>query len=455
MDPRVADLVRAVCPVVDGADALQRAGADESGLRGRADLVARPRTADEVAALMRLAHATPFHVTPRGAGTGRCGGAVPERGGVVLDLTAMDRILEIDEAEGIARAEPGVLLGDLQAACEARGLFFPPDPASAKECTVGGAVATSAGGLRGAKYGTMKHYVLALTVVLADGSVIRTGARTRKSVTGYDMTSLFVGSEGTLGVVVEATLRLVPLPPHAATLVAWFDDEASLERGIAAALRVRAVPRALEVVDAKALSAVAEFVAKPEWARAGLVLVECDGDEASCARELSMFAAALSGSGGADVRRADSASERDALWEARRRVSRAVRAKWPHRFAEDVCVPRTAFVQMLRDLRGIAARHGLDALGFGHAGDGNIHASVLMRTGDDGERARAAACVGDVFRRAIELGGTLTAEHGIAITKRDYLPLELSPETIAAHVAVKRALDPRGILNAGKVFPGT
>jgi glycolate oxidase len=448
-------LLRPHCPATRDAGALAAASTDKSGLSATPELVCSPRTTDEVATVLRLANETPFVVVPRAAGTGRVGGAVPERGGVVLDVMGMDRVLEIDVAEQIARVEPGVKLGELQRRVEELGLCFPPDPASAKDCAVGGAVATSAGGLSGAKYGTMKHYVLGLTVVLPTGDVIRTGARTRKSVTGYDLTSLFVGSEGTLGVFTEITLRLVPKPEAAATLAAWFDDDASARRGIDAALRVRATAKALEFVDARALAAVAAHVGRPEWGRrAALVLVECDGAAEAVERELSLYETALAAAG-ANVERASSAQGRDALWAARRAISPAVTARWPHRFAEDVCVPRTRFVEMIGELHRIAGEHGLQALGFGHAGDGNIHASVLMDRGDDEERARAKLAVAAVFRRALDLGGTLSAEHGIAMTKREFLPLELSAANRAAQQAIKRALDPRDILNPGKIFPGS
>jgi glycolate oxidase len=451
--PDLAALLAPHCSVSRDPAALAAAGTDKSGFSGRADVVARPRTTEEVAAVLRLANQVPFVVVPRGAGTGRVGGAVPERGGVVLDLTGMDRILEIDRAEQVARVEPGVKLGALQDAVDAAGLFFPPDPASARDCVVGGAVATSAGGLTGVKYGTMKHYVLGLTVVLPTGDVIRTGARTRKCVTGYDVTSLFVGSEGTLGVFTEITLRLVPKPESAATLAAWFGDEASARRGVGAALAVPATPRALEFVDARALSAVAAHAVRPEWGRrAALVLVECDGAPEAVARELSLFETALAAAG-AQIERAATAEGRDALWAARRSISPAVTARWPHRFAEDICVPRTRFVEMVGELHRIAAEHGLSALGFGHAGDGNIHASVLMERGDAEERARGKLAVAAVFRRALELGGTLSAEHGIAMAKREFLPLELSAANRAAQVAIKNALDPRGVLNPGKIFP--
>jgi glycolate oxidase len=446
-------IVLDACPATRDPAALRAASADKSGLVGAADVVAHPRSTEEVAAVLLLANQVPFLVVPRGAGTGRAGGAVPERGGVVLDLSAMDRILEIDAAEQIARAEPGVRLGALQEAADARGLAFPPDPASARDCFVGGAVATSAGGLSGVKYGTMKNYVLGLTVVLPTGEVIRTGARTRKCVTGYDITSLFVGSEGTLGVFTEITLRLVPKPESAGTIAAWFDDEAGARVGVAAALLVPAVPRALEFVDARALRAVAEFTGRREWGRrAALVLVECDGARAAVEGELTLFADALTRAG-AEVERATDAASRDELWAARRAISPAVTARWPHRFAEDICVPRTQFVRMAEELHAIAAAHGLSALGFGHAGDGNIHASILMERGDDEERARAKTAVAALFRRALELGGTLSAEHGIAMTKREFLPLELSDANRAAQVAIKRALDPRNVLNPGKIFP--
>lgn len=446
-------LLTGICPLSRSAEDLERAATDRSGLHGAADVVARPRTTDEVSALLRAANEHGLVVVPRGAGTGRVGGAVPERGGVVVDMMGMNRILELDVRERIARVEPGVLLGDLQDAAEDAGLWFPPDPASARECAVGGAVANSAGGLRGAKYGTMKHYVLGLTVVLPTGEVIRTGARTRKSVTGYDITSLFVGSEGTLGIFTEATLKLVPRPEARSTLVAWFDDDDSARRGVEAALLVPATPCALEFVDARALAALRDHVDGFETPGSrGLVLVECDGAPPSVAAELDLFATALHDAGGV-VERASDAAHAARLWDARRSISPAVSARWPQRFAEDVCVPRRAFVEMIHELHRIAAEHGLSALGFGHAGDGNIHASVLMERGDDEELARARACVEAVFRRALELGGTLSAEHGIAMTKREFLPLELSDANRRAQLALKRALDPRGVLNPGKIFP--
>ncbi len=449
----LSTLLSPVCPVTRDPAALDAASADRSGYSGRPDLVARPRTTEEVAAVLRLANREGFVVVPRAAGTGRVGGAVPERGGVVLDLMGMDRILEIDAREQIARVQPGVRLGALQAAVAERGLYFPPDPASARDCAVGGAVATGAGGLSGVKYGTMKHYVLGLTVVLPTGEVIRTGSRTRKCATGYDITSLFVGSEGTLGVFTEITLRLVPRPEAAATIAAWFEDEESARRGVGSALDVPVVPRALEFVDARALGAVAAHVGRPEWGHhAALVLVECDGAAAAVTREVDAFERALAAAG-ARVERAATGTGRDALWEARRAISPAVSARWPHRFAEDVCVPRTRFVEMVGELHRIAGEHGLSALCFGHAGDGNLHASVLMERGDDAERARGRAAVAAVFRRALELGGTLSAEHGISIAKREFLPLELSAANRAAQAAIKRALDPRDVLNPGKIFP--
>ncbi len=456
MLPPVTDLrslLDGVLPVTDAAADLAAAATDKSGLVGRPELVARPESAMQVAALLRLANEHRFVVVPRAAGTGRCGGAVPERGGVVLDVSGMASILEIDARERVARVEPGVVLGHLQAVVLAEGLYFPPDPASAADCMIGGAIATSAGGLRGAKYGTMKHYVLGLEVVLPTGEIVRTGARTRKSVVGYDLTSLMVGSEGTLGVVTEATLKLVPRPESAETLAAWFDTDDAARTGVAVALDVAAVPAALEFVDARALSAVSahrtDFDAN--GAR-GLVLVECDGDPAAVARDITRYEEALKDSA-TRVERARDSGERDRLWAARRGISPAVTARWPHRMAEDICVPRVRFVEMIQALHRIAAEHGLSALGFGHAGDGNVHASILMDRGDDEERSRAREAVADVFRHAISLGGTLSAEHGIAMTKREYLPLELSGPAIEAQRAIKRALDPNDVLNPGKIFP--
>ena len=447
-------LFEGVAPVRVDRAALEAVAGDRSGLTGRAEAVVRPRETAEVAAVVRLANEHRFAVVPRAGGTGRCGAAVPERGGVVLDVTGLDRILEIDVRERVARVQPGVVLADLQESVRRHGLFFPPDPASAGECCVGGAVATSAGGLRGAKYGTMKHWVLALEVVLPTGDVVRTGARTRKSVVGFDLTSLMIGSEGLLGVVTEATLRLMPAPAAAATVAAWFDDAAAARAAVASALDVPATPAALEFVDERALAAVA--LARPDLpmpADRGLVLVECDGDVAAVRSEAELYVSCLGAAGAAAVERADDGDAREALWSARRGISPAVTARWPQRFAEDVCVPRARYADMLARLYEIAEAHGLDALGFGHAGDGNIHASVLMERGDEEERVRAARAVEEVFRAALAMGGTLSAEHGIGMTKRPFLHLELEPPALAAQIAIKRALDPRNVMNPGKVFP--
>jgi glycolate oxidase len=413
-------------------------------------VVVRPRTSREISEILKLANRQLFPVVPRGAGTGMSGGSVPVQGGVVLSLERMNHILEIDERDFIAVVEPGVITGDLQREAESRGLFYPPDPASRKFCTLGGNVAECAGGLRAVKYGVTKDYVLGLEVVLPTGEIITTGARTVKSVAGYDLTKLIVGSEGTLGVVTRITVKLLPLPETVRTLAAFFSEVPVAAKTASAIMASGVLPRALEFVDQAALMAVESYLKEDlSHGAAAMLLVEVDGPAASTARDADQIAEIMMRSGAARVDRAELDSERERLWKARSSISPALYTIKPQKLNEDIVVPRSRIADSLKEIAAIAARHGLLIVNFGHAGDGNIHTNIMF---DDADRPKAEAAVKEIFAAVLNLGGSITGEHGIGLSKAAYLPMELGSETIAAMKRIKHALDPNNILNPGKIF---
>ena len=430
-----------------GTDALQRGHP--------ADLVVRPAATSEVAAVARLCHQARIPLVPRGAGTGYTGGAVPVHGGVVLSLERLDRILEIDEENLLAVVQPGVITGVLQAAVEARGLFYPPDPQSLAESSIGGNIAECAGGPRAFKYGVTRRYVLALEAVLPDGQVIRTGSKAVKNVVGYDLTQLLVGSEGTLAIVTEATLRLVPRPPAVATLRACFADVAAAALGVSAVLRRRVVPAALELVDQDSLDAVAGYLGErlaPEGTGA-LLLIEVDGVAEAVAAEAALVAEACRQAGALEVLLADNDQQRDQLWRVRRALSYALRPIAPRKINNDVVVPRGRVPELFALVVQLRDRHRLRMPCFGHAGDGNIHVNIMIDPADADQLARAERAVAELFAGVVALEGSISGEHGIGVSKAPYLGLELSPPAIALMRRVKRAFDPEGILNPGKIFP--
>jgi len=412
--------------------------------------VARPGTAEEVSRILRLANEELFPVVPRGAGTGMSGGSVPVRGGVVLSFERMNKILEIDEENLIAVVEPGVVTGFLQQEVEARGLFYPPDPASHQFCTMGGNVAECAGGLRAVKYGVTKDYVLGLEVVLPTGEIIRTGARTAKSVAGYDLTKLIVGSEGTLGVATKIIVRLLPLPESVRTLSAFFG---SAEEAAAAASRImagRILPRALEFIDRAALRAVEGYLKEDISGGAeAMLLVEVDGSAEATGRDIGAIEALVIKAGAARVIRAETGAERERIWKARRSISPALYAIKPKKMNEDIVVPRSRIAEILREIGAIAGRHGLLIVNFGHAGDGNIHTNIMH---DEGEAAKVEEAVKEIFAAVLRLGGSISGEHGIGLSKAAYLPMEVGQAALDAMKRIKQALDPKGILNPGKIF---
>lgn len=436
------------------ADSLTAYGTDALKRGHPADIVVLPSTTGEVAAIAGLCHAERVPLVPRGAGTGYTGGAVPLRGGVVLSLERFDRILQIDEENLLAIVQPHVVCGVLQEAVEARGLFYPPDPASLSRSTIGGNIAECAGGPRAFKYGTTKRYVLGLEAVLPTGEIVRTGGKSVKNVVGYDLTQLIVGSEGTLAIVTEATLRLVPKPPAAAAMRATFASVTDAVRAVSAIVRARVVPAALELMDAESLSALEAYLQEslaPSGTQA-LLLIECDGFEAAVREEIAQVAAACRATAATDVQVARDEAERQAIWRLRRELSYSLRTVASVKFNHDVVVPKGRIPELFALVERLRAAYGIRIPCFGHVGDGNIHVNIMVNADDVARMARVPEAERALFEGVVALEGSITGEHGIGFSKARYLPLELSPETIALMRRVKRAFDPNDILNPGKIF---
>jgi glycolate oxidase len=437
--------------VLTGADACAAYASDDSDIGGRPpDAVVIAASADDVTVTLAIAEACDVPVTPRAAGTGRTGGAVPVAGGIVLCTHALAKIKEIDRGNLIAIVEPGVVTGDLHAAVEREGLFYAPDPSSLASCMIGGNVAENAGGPRVFKYGATRDWVLGLEAHLMGGRVVRTGKRTVKGVTGYDVTSLLVGSEGTLAVFTEATLRLVPRPPGIATALALFSDVRGAAAAASAIVAAGVVPRCLEMLDAATLDAVRSTGVAIDARAGGMLLIEVDGDPSE-ATLLRAGEVATASPGCVDVVVAQDTGQRDRLWAARRQLSIATRKLARYKLSEDVVVPRTRIADLLARTDDIGLATGVRHLAYGHAGDGNLHVNFLWN--DDEERPAVDRAIGLLMRATVDLGGTLTGEHGIGVSKAQYLPLEQSEGLIALQKDVKRAFDPRGLLNPGKIFP--
>lgn len=416
------------------------------------DAVVRVRSAADVQAVLEVASAHRVPVTARGGGTGRTGGAVPSAGGLVLAFEQMRDILGIEPQDMTVTVQPGVVLGELQRAVQAEGLFYPPDPNSQDSCTLGGNVAENAAGPRTLRYGTTRDYVLGLQVVAADGSLLQTGKRTIKGVTGYDVTSLLVGSEGTLAITTEMTLKLIPEPQAIATMMVLLPDMAAAGRAVGAALGQGILPRCCEMMDGVTLDIMRPQASVPIPPGAGaMLIVELDGDAESLPGQLERCGGAMDDAGAIEILVARHGGERERLWAARRELSHSLRATAPYKLAEDVVVPRSQIGALLDTCRAISERHRVHMPTYGHAGDGNMHVNFLWQ--DEGERPAVEAATAELFEAVIGLGGTLSGEHGIGILKAPYLGLEQSPQLIALQERIKDLFDPAGILNPGKIFP--
>jgi glycolate oxidase len=412
------------------------------------------KSTEDVVRVTEVAREFQVPIVARGAGSGMTGGAIPTPDGIVLVFTQMNEIREIDRRNLTATVEPGVVIADLNLALGEHGLWYPPDPASAKIATLGGSVAESAGGLRGVKWGTTRDYILRLEVVTMRGEVLRLGARTHKSVTGYDLVRQIVGSEGTLAIITEIMVKVVPKPEAVETLVATFDDEI---RGFEAAAAVIAEPirvSALEAMDAKAVVACRLASGHPLLTEArGLIVVECDGHPLEARQQIEAAERICRRAGAVEVTRPVDEEERERLWEIRRGLSTAVFLMKPKKISEDICVPQSRMAEAVRRIREIEARHEILIINFGHAGDGNFHVNCMFDPEEEGIADRVNGAIGDIFQLAMELGGTLSGEHGIGTTKRAFLPLEVGEAEMALMRRVKAAWDPEGLLNPGKIFP--
>src|SRR3954447_11099509 len=417
-------------------------------------VVVRPHTAEEVQAVVKacLEHRTPL--VTRGAGTGLSGGANAVGGCVVLVTDRLTAIKEIDERERYAVVEPGVVNDDLRAACAERGLWYPPDPASSPWSTLVGNVATNAGGVCCVKYAVTRDYVLGLQVVTGTGELVRLGRRTAKGVAGYDLTGLMVGSEGTLGVVTEVTVRLRPLREPERTVAGYFDSVVAAGEAVTAVAAAGLTPSALELVDRHCLAAVDAWKNMGLSAEAAVVLLgRVDTPGAAGDAEAAALLAAFEGAGATWAALSTDQEEADALFSARRLAYPAVERLGPV-LTEDVCVPKAAVPAMLARIEAIGVAHDVLIANIAHAGDGNLHPLLITPPGDDAARARAQLAFADIITAALDLGGTVTGEHGVGLLKRDGLVAELPPAVLAMHTALKAALDPHGILNPGKVVAG-
>lgn len=428
-------------------------GFDASSAEGAPSAVVRPVSTEEVSEVAAFAFKNDTPIVPRGAGTGMTGGAVPLKGAVILSLEGMNRIIDIDAKNMVAIVEPGVINSHLQERLEDVNLFYPPDPASMKFCTLGGNVAENAGGPRAIKYGVTKDYVLGLETVLPDGRVLMTGGRTFKGVVGYDLTRLLVGSEGTLGIITKIFLKVLPMPEATVTLLCTFSHLDDAAQTVSKITSSSIIPRTLEFMDHESILAVENYKSfgLPVNAEA-LLLIEVDGPHAAVLEEAEKIASICTSLNG-KVSIAEDMFSKQRIWEARRAISPALYHIRPTKINEDIVVPRGRIPEMLRALREIADKNNLIIANFGHAGDGNIHVNIMTDKNDEEEYGRAKDSIKDIFEAALKLNGTISGEHGVGLTKKQFVGMELSDLSIEVMRKIKNVFDPKGILNPGKIFP--
>jgi glycolate oxidase len=439
-------------------EALEPYSHDEvAELRHAPEAVARAGTGEEVARVLSLAQEHRFPVTPRGAGQGLSGGAVPVLGGLVLSLERMNRVLEIDTENLMVTAEPGVITGNLHREVEEQGLFYPPDPASLDSCSIGGNIAENAGGPRAIKYGVTKDYVCGLEVVLPDGQIARMGGKVVKNVTGYNLIQLVVGSEGTLGVVTRVVLRLVPKPRERVDMLVPFASFEAAGRTVSEIIRARIVPVALEFMERDSLLAVEKLREKevPFRDAAAHLLITLDGnDRGRIEADYEAIGEICLANGAIDVLVADTPQVRDRLWENRKLIIEALQNLSPQRImdTQDVVVPRSRLPEILPRIKEVGERTGLHIISFGHAGDGNVHVNVIKDVPEELWAARREQAAEEIYRLAVSMGGMVTGEHGIGVTRKEFLGLGVDARQIELMRQIKNDFDPAGILNPGKIF---
>lgn len=429
-------------------------GFDATQIEFIPDILVRPSTPDEISRILIFANQEKIPVIPRGMGSGFTGGAVPIKGGILLSLEKMNRILKIDEENLFAVVETGVITGDLHRNAREKGLYYPPDPSSSDFCTIGGNIAEGASGPHSVKYGGTRNYLLGLEMVLPTGEIIQTGGETVKRTVGYDLTRLMVGSEGTLAVVTKANLKLLPLPEYQQSLLAIFPSIQSAARAISSIVRSKVRPSVLEYMDDASLNIVEAhrcFGLSSE-ARA-ILMIETDGEKKVALEEAEQIKEICLKSEAISVVEAKNEEEKKKIWKARKALSQSLYKLKPTKINEDIVVPRSRIAEMVQGLSDLSKKYQLIIVSFGHAGEGNLHVNIMTDEKKKEEWERAQRAVEEVFELTIKLGGSLSGEHGIGLSKAPYLPMELGPAEIALMKNIKKTFDPNGILNPGKIFP--
>jgi len=427
---------------------------DATNIKHLPIMVVHPHKTEEISQLMRLANQSHIPVVPRGAGCGFSGGSVPIKGGISLVTTRMNRILQIDEENLTCTVEPGVVTGELQKVVEQKGLFYPPDPSSLEYCTIGGNIAEGAGGPRALKYGVTKDYVLALEVVLPQGDITHTGSQVMKSVVGYDLTKLFVGSEGTLGIITKITLKLLPLPQSRKTMMMVYPSVEEAANTVSSIIKNKIIPSCLEFMDNSCINSVEDYlkVGLPRHAGA-ILIIEVDGNPLQTEKEAELISSLCQKEGASQIRTAASAQEAEQIWKVRRSISPAIASIRDTKINEDIVVPRSRIPQLVSHIEELKRELKVVIPCFGHAGDGNLHLNFMYNKDDQDETERIHKALHSVLGKVIELGGSLSGEHGIGFTKAPYISMELDESTIKLMKSIKRTLDPNNILNPGKIFP--
>ncbi|MFB5167041.1 glycolate oxidase subunit GlcD [Parageobacillus toebii] len=417
------------------------------------DAVISPRNTEEVSKILQLCNEYKIPIVPRGSGTNLSAGTCPVEGGIVLLFKHMNKILEIDEENLTVTCQPGVITLDLIKAVEQKGLFYPPDPSSMKISTIGGNISENSGGLRGLKYGVTRDYVLALEVVLPNGEIVRTGGKLAKDVAGYDLTRLFVGSEGTLGVITEATLKLIPLPESKKTMLALFQNLEAAARSVSKIIANKVIPATLEFLDQPTLKVVEEYsqIGLPTDVQA-VLLIEQDGTPENVNKDMKIIEEICRSENSVSVQIAQSEEEAEALRTARRTALSALARLAPTTILEDATVPRSEIAKMVKAINEIAKKYNVKICTFGHAGDGNLHPTCTTDIRNKDEMERVEKAFAEIFEKAIELGGTITGEHGVGAMKAPYLEWKLGKSGISVMKSIKDALDPNNIMNPGKLF---
>jgi len=429
-------------------------GYDASGLTGIPHAVALPSDVEQVSEILKICHKYKIPIYPRGAGTGTTGAALAQHQGLLLSLTKMCEIIDISTEDLTAVVEPGVITGDLQKKAAKQGLFYPPDPASKDFCTIGGNVATGAGGATAVKYGVTRDYVMALEIVLPGGQVIHAGAKTAKGVVGYDLVRLFVGSEGTLGVATKIWLKLLVAPESVGTLGAFFKDEKEAGHAVVSLFKAGITPRCAELLDNSSLAVVKDMLPfnVPNNARA-MVIAEVDGFKESIKAQLDRVVDVFQNNSAKSIIIAQNSSEAELIWKARRSLSPAIKQLgFSGKISEDICVPRHCLPEMIEAVYNLSKETGIKILCFGHAGDGNLHINVLFDKESQEDQKKVSVLIPEIMKLAIRFGGTISGEHGVGLTKKEFLDLEIGPVELSIMKNIKRAFDPHNIMNPGKVF---